>query len=236
MPKVRLGSFVSSSHKERWCAACCKLKPNGEFDDSLDGPWVQCVACKETAAKMEDEARAIRQEKKEAVSLLMDLANAKTAPSLNETLGAIWDKFGGAEGFADKMNRVIEDQLSRDRIPYQTAMIMTNLLRLQLHAEQHKEAVRVNDMTQEQIEAEIQREKLKFMIEAMSDPDKAKIIQGMLKDKGLEVSISNTSVPSGTVIVHEEEDIPIEARALLLNKIRREIEDGQPPKRTDAGS
>lgn len=198
----------------------------------FDGPNPQpdgdtCYACRQADQQEQALVAQRKLSEDEATRLLRELSEKAETPALSEVLTEVYEQFGGAKGFASIIWQVINNQLARDKVPYQTAMIMTNLMRLQLHQEQHKEKVRVNDMTIEQIEAEMRREQMKTIVEILSDPSKAAVVQQMMADKGVSIAIDALPVDTSSVIVHTEDELPYNAREEVIARIKEELRSGR---------
>lgn len=214
---------------KRYCVKCSELMESAKFDGP--SPLDDTDTCYDCRMAEQQEQSLIAQKKlheDDAGRLLQELSKKAETPALAEVLNEIYSQFGGAKGFASIIWEVIQKQLTRDKVPYQTAMIMTNLMRLQLHQEQHKEKVRVNDMTIEQMEAEIKREQLKTIVDILSDPARAAIVQQMMKDKGVELAIESKPLGTNAVIVHEDEELTYDTLQQVRSRMRKELEHGRP--------
>lgn len=213
---------------KRYCVKCSELMESALFDGPSPQPdGDTCYACRQADQQEQALVAQRKLSEDEATRLLRELSEKAETPALSEVLTEVYEQFGGAKGFARTIWQVIDNQLTRDKVPYQTAMIMTNLMRLQLHQEQHKEKVRVNDMTIEQIEAEMRREQMKTIVEILSDPSKAAVVQQMMADKGVSIAIDALPVDTSSVIVHTEAELPYNAREEVIARIKEELRSGR---------
>lgn len=167
------------------CVQCNREWPQDYYDPKA--PRMIRLLCKLCRKKEMDRLRA-EHEEAEAPETLTKLVRSAKEPSIHDVLVEIHDVFGGARGFAEKLHTVLENQLSRPKIPYQAALIMTNLLRLQLHDEQNREQKRVNDMTDEQIREERELAKQRMLMDMLGDPVKFEQARRILAMRGIEIT------------------------------------------------
>lgn len=175
---------VREGQGEILCVKCNRMLPQDFFDPKA--PRSIRLYCRTCQKQTMDALHAERAESVAAESLTKMVRSAKE-PTIHEVLVEIHDVFGGARGFAEKLHKVLENQLDRPKIPYQAALIMTNLLRLQLHDEQNREQKRVNDMTDEQIREERELARQRMLMEMLGDPVKFEQARRILASRGVEI-------------------------------------------------
>ena len=165
------------------CERCFLEFPVTSFPDFDSG--LVCESCRAGEDAANAHAKLIEKTKSMADQLLEIDDIGSALPKIRDTLGAIYQKFGGPNAFAGKVVWMIDELCKRRPIPASAAQMMINLMKLHFTVEQGENQIRAQDLTDEQIRREQEIALAQLAMEALGDPAKRKVLQDMFGRQGI---------------------------------------------------
>jgi hypothetical protein len=200
------------SGRRRRCTVCRKWFPTETFHHLPDQ---RCDDCIPPDIAEQKEQKKLNKAKKEFAKLLDATGGlAADAPRLDQLLSSLFREFGGAEQFAYEWHHQL--QLAAQKSPGSKAVLdaYASLAKLVLQSNKLQRQLDVDQMTDQQLKAQMQIDAMEIVVEALKDKGAARFLVRTMKRNGLDISeeaIEQFGGPEAVTeealkIIHEGED------------------------------